>query len=209
MKIGLTTRLDICGKTSEIRASIDANWIDFLKPIATSIHIFQTYDGDLNSSLDNFDLVILTGGNNLSSLERSDLSQRRDKCELDLLSKCIAQKVPVVGVCRGMQLIHAYFGGKLAKLSNHVRTNHQLNTNASWLDEISLVNSYHNWGLVRESLSSDLAIEATSAGDGSVEAISHKNIQIRGIMWHPERWNDLMGDRQKFREKQYQIMDFN
>ena len=87
--------------------------------------------------------------------------------------------------------------------------NHQLNTNASWLDEISLVNSYHNWGLVRESLSSDLAIEATSAGDGSVEAISHKNIQIRGIMWHPERWNDLMGDRQKFREKQYQIMDFN
>jgi len=49
-----------------------------------------------------------------------------------------------------------------------------------------LVNSFHNQGVVTETLGRELSILAKSS-DGVVEAIEHQSMPILGIMWHPER----------------------
>lgn len=209
MRIGLTTRIDTHSPTSEVRASVDTNWINFLEPIASSIHVLQTFNSKLLVPIDNLDLVIFTGGNDLSAVSECELSSKRDRSEVDLLSECLQKDIPILGVCRGMQLLNHYFGGTTMNISNHVRTTHQVDIHSKWLQNINKVNSYHSWGLVSERLSPDLVVSATCSEDESIEAIEHKKHRVRGVMWHPERWTDNLGSRDVYLENQLKILEFN
>src|SRR4051794_17138382 len=51
------------------------------------------------------DAVILTGGNDLGSCAR------RDDTEARLLAHCIGHGIPVLAVCRGLQVVQSFFGG--------------------------------------------------------------------------------------------------
>lgn len=208
MKVGITTRLDLIETTKEVRASIDINWINFLRPLATSLSILQTGNSNLLPSVEGLDLVIFTGGNDLFSINPCDLSKKRDLVEFRLLENCIEYDIPVLGVCRGMQLIHAFYGGALCSVTNHVAKIHQLEICSDWLSSIDQVNSFHNWGLVSNSLSENFDISAKCLSDNSVEAISHKDLRVRGIMWHPERWDKNLGDPQSYYEKQLNLLEF-
>ena len=84
MKIGLTSRLDITNDTKEIRSSVDVNWISFIRPIAETIDIFQTYDAHSILDVSDFDLVIFTGGNDLSTQTDNFFL----RCEMIVRSNC-------------------------------------------------------------------------------------------------------------------------
>ena len=77
---------------------------------------------------------ILSGGNDLSFFEKSNQKKvdiYRDNLELLILEHCQKKKIPVIGICRGLQMM-TYFTNKkinLEKNINHVNSKHKLYLN--------------------------------------------------------------------------------
>ena len=125
----------------------------------------------------------------LSSLNYSaiDVAPERDAFELALIKEAINLKVPILGVCRGMQMINIFYKGKITPVKGHVNTRHDLNVNSEYADLIiNNVNSFHNWGIQASDVGSNLIPIATD-DMSNVEAFIHEIHSIAGIMWHPER----------------------
>ena len=138
-----------------------------------------------SQSLDGF---ILTGGNSLSCVEPDapDVAFERDKFEKEVISYAIKNNIPILGVCRGAQVINNYFGGELIRVDNHIAIHHDLVSYADSFQLPEAVNSFHAWGIPSRGLGEELDLLATDK-DGYVEAFIHKSQSIIGLMWHPER----------------------
>ena len=122
--------------------------------------------------------MILSGGNDLAS--HGGDAPERDETERILLEYAMRKGIPLLGVCRGMQVIADYFGNPLQRVSGHAACRHPIEGE---MPRVS-VNSYHNWGLL--SAAEPLRM-LSQAKDGVIEAIRHREQSIMGIMWHPER----------------------
>ncbi len=116
----------------------------------------------------------------------------RDGAELALLDAFVQAGRPVLGICRGMQVVNVYFGGTLLQdIPNHRQKHgkdvtHGVDTAPSILynGQQSLVNSAHHQAVDR--LGQGLrAIQW--APDGTVEGIVHERLPILGVQYHPER----------------------
>jgi len=139
------------------------------------------------------DILILSGGNDVEyGQDSSEPSSRpnllRDSFERSLISWAIQNNTPLFGICRGMQMIHAYFGGKLRRIEGHARTIHSISLSNGTRYET--VNSYHYYAISFHELSEQLKPVAFCS-DGTVEAFVHDNYRISAIMWHPERESEL------------------
>lgn len=122
--------------------------------------------------------ILLTGGNDLASYGGD--APERDEVEHFLVTYAITQQIPILGVCRGMQLLLDHFGMPLERVENHVRIEHSLNNGDT-------VNSYHSFGV--KQCSSPLKALCWSE-DGVVESVMHEDFPwVCGIMWHPERYH--------------------
>ena len=189
-KIGITSRIIIEDKHSEIRDVLDLKWMELLHYIGFIPIVIPTGIDYPNyiKSLD-IDGLIFSGGDSLFSISRNNISELRDKKEKIILDFAIKESIPVFGVCRGMQFIAEYFGSTLKKLSNHVGTNHEIKPvhsfwGSDYLKQSNTVNSYHNYGINHLG---DKLLSVAVADDASVEAFVHKSLKIFGQMWHPER----------------------
>ena len=121
--------------------------------------------------------ILLSGGNTPTAY--GGTAPERCKTDEALLDFAVDGRVPVLGVCRGMQSIAIYFGGSLKKIDGHVRARHELNGRIT-----KNVNSYHEYAV--NVLPDEFSVMAKSE-DGVIEAIRHTSLSIEGIMWHPER----------------------
>jgi len=125
--------------------------------------------------------LILSGGGN---------SEKRGKTEKALLEEAVKRGLPVLGICHGMQALNLFFGGKLEKVKNHVRVDHEIKFTGRIVESLGIeqmeVNSYHNLAVLKEGLSPELKVFAETS-DGIIEGLFHPKLPIAGIEWHPER----------------------
>jgi N5-(cytidine 5'-diphosphoramidyl)-L-glutamine hydrolase len=136
--------------------------------------------------------LILSGGDDIGS------SPIRDSTERRLLEWFRQRGFPVLGVCRGLQMLNAFFGGGLTTdLERHVGCSHAGSTHSVRLNDAFTaitsaerwdVNSFHNHGVLVDQVAAQLIPVAVADG-GVVESLVHPDEPILAIQWHPERPN--------------------
>ena len=131
-----------------------------------------------------YDLIVITGGNNLK-LSKNQITSSdylREKLSKKIVMESLKLNKKILGICYGAQLIAKLLNSKIVK-KKHIGE-HQIFTKQKKIKKKNMVNSYHNY--VIKKLGTNLKILAW-ANDGSIEAYKHKKKKILGIMWHPER----------------------
>jgi putative glutamine amidotransferase len=192
LRIGLTQRADTVAGREERRDALDQRWPALLDaggflpvPIPNLVHDAAAYLDELDLAM-----VILTGGNDLDDLSAgSNTAPERDQLEGALLDASVSRRLPVLGVCRGLQSMVHHDGGKLRRVDGHVARPHaiQIIEQTAWpVRNGRMVNSFHDWGVTPAELGADLHAFAV-APDGTVEAVYHRDLPQVGVMWHPER----------------------
>lgn len=182
-KILVTQRIDLIKNLNETRESIDIKLLEFcIKigaiPITTSSIVSDKYDFNIYLKDLSIDGIIFSGGNDIGSYIK------RDTFENKLLKFSISQEIPVFGICRGLQIINIFEKGSLIRINGHCKTRHQINGGGEIYSRE--VNSYHNYGITKETLGENLKPIAF-AQDGSIEAVRHRVYPWLACMWHPER----------------------
>lgn len=123
--------------------------------------------------------IVLTGGNDVGGCPA------RDATETALIEFASLRGLPLLGICRGMQMLAHHAGGTLARVTGHVRTRHALLCDDAAAGRLPReVNSYHDWGLTACPPGYRCLAHAP---DGTIEAMQHEHRPWEGWMWHPER----------------------
>jgi N5-(cytidine 5'-diphosphoramidyl)-L-glutamine hydrolase len=131
-------------------------------------------------------LVILSGGNDAPGTGQA-LVPARDETESLLLSLAARTGTPVLGVCRGAQMLALAEGMRLVPVRGHVRVRHALTgpLASAWRGPADVA-SFHHWGVAEDSLPPGWEILARSE-TGEVEAFASRARRALGLLWHPER----------------------
>ena len=132
---------------------LDHYWIDYFGKKKSDYNLIPNNTYLSEKILKKINLLILTGGNDIISNKKESLT--RNKIEKNLIKKAIKKKIPILGICRGAQLLNISFGGKIKKVRNHMRTRHNIyiEKNDIIKKKILNVNSFHNFGIEKNNLS--------------------------------------------------------
>lgn len=187
--IGITQRVDLISATNERRDSLDQRWTPFLEACGLDAVPIPNCLPDPVKFAEQLGIggLLFSGGNSLAQLEEQDSAPERDHTETLLVHHGIAKGLPLLGVCRGMQFLNVFHGGKLSKISGHVATHHPLAATESAPPGLVVpeVNSYHQYGIALSDLSPSCSPWALA--DGTVEMMKHRALPHFAMMWHPER----------------------
>ncbi len=161
-------------------------------------------------TLDAVDGIILSGGGDVEP-ERygvtgyapeivGGVSRERDEFEFELAREAFARKMPLFGICRGVQVLNAALGGTLhLDIPNHRQTlprpdaSHTVTvTDGTRLSRITgggtlSVNSFHHQGV--KVPAPVLRVGALSE-DGVIESVEASDRYCLGVQWHPECLDD-------------------
>jgi putative glutamine amidotransferase len=160
------------------------------------------------------DGLVLQGGSDIAPLSYGEAPIReewagdrvRDVYELELFQAFLAAKKPVLGICRGAQLINVAFGGTLyqdianqlpGSLEHRDGVKYDRNFHSMSMEgdghlarlypgcSHATINTIHHQAI--KALGQDLSVEARSEPDGIIEAIRWQGPgYVFGVQWHPE-----------------------
>jgi len=159
-------------------------------------------DGLCGDAATRFDALLLTGGYDVDPrrfgeerlYDTINLCPERDSYEFALLDEFVRAGRPVLGICRGIQVVNVYFGGSLWQdlpaqqgLCHYGTTHPVYAVSGSFVDGLFggefAVNSSHHQAI--KTTGSGLSV-VCRAPDGTVEAVSHASLPVWGVQWHPE-----------------------
>ncbi|PRH24375.1 gamma-glutamyl-gamma-aminobutyrate hydrolase family protein [Burkholderia multivorans] len=227
LRIGVSARIfhpepgakGLRGKTLQYLEESIAHWVMsrdvlvFMIPTVGHQGMLHPSNIRLRDYAKHLDGLLLQGGADVSPQTYAASDARpewpgdrvRDMYELELLHEFIESGKPVLGVCRGCQLINVAFGGSLYQdiatdvptANAHVSEHYDQHRHAIRFPDSStlasmfpgrseaIVNSIHHQAI--RDLGRDLNIEAVSSGDGIIEAIRYRRAPfVVGVQWHPE-----------------------
>ena len=165
---------------------IDHYWLDFFEKNKIKFYLIPNKKNLSKFFLKKINFLILTGGNDVIGNEKT--SKIRNKIESHLIDICVKKKIPMLGICRGAQLLNLKFGGRVKKVKNQMRTRHDIYfiKNSLIKKKFLNVNSFHNYGIKKNGLAKKFEILAFDKSK-NIEMFISKNNKIIGTMWHPER----------------------
>ena len=152
---------------------VDHYWINYFKLKKKSFFSLPNITNyKIDFSKNKIELIILPGGNDLFSKDK--ISKARLKIEFGLIKYGLKKKIPILGICRGMQVINLFFKGKQTRIYGHMKTKHKIFfKNKFFAQKILNVNSYHNFGIPIKKISNDLKVIAVDKNN-NVEMFKHK-----------------------------------
>ena len=152
------------------------------------------------------DAFLIIGGDDINPEEygeNNDLGLSKeihpltDKIDKAIIEHGIKYKKPMFGICRGVQSICAFMGGKLVQDLKHENINHPLvEEHKHYVDKVTnfgvakhlpdhfLINSWHHQAVKV----APEGFEILFKNDQTIEAIEHTSLPILGVQWHPERF---------------------
>jgi len=148
--------------------------------------------------------IILSGGGDIQPAlyggkptASGNYAPERDSTEKALLAIALEQDIPVLGICRGMEFINVYFGGKIQNIADvagglvHDESRHEITLSDDALvdaaeADVVEVNSYHRMVIGEGQLAPKLKAFATAI-DHTTEGFYHPEFAVAAIIWHPER----------------------
>lgn len=153
--------------------------------------------GESPQNVDEFDGLLVPGGvdvnpklygeENTASVEIND---HLDQITIDCIKLFFEKGKPILGICRGLQILNVYFGGTLIQdIPNHKDVDHEI-----LIDDGNVVHDHYGGSMVINSLHhqciGELAKDLTclaKSHDGIIEIFMHKNGKILGTQFHPEK----------------------
>lgn len=166
----------------------------------------RLYKDDELSVLNGADGLILPGGADVDPAlynEKNngsiDIDTGLDSIELRAIKRALELRLPILGICRGHQILNVYFGGSLIQDVKHGEIHKNIgNTDRVHLTEVLKdtflyeiyrsdrisVNSAHHQA-VKELGKNLMACQYSE--DGLIEAFCHTELPVYGVQWHPER----------------------
>ena len=196
-------------------ADVEAYYSEYARSVARAgglpFHI--AIDGPPEAIAEAIDALLLTGGDDVDPVRygmavgpRSTmLDPARDTFEIALFQAVLDAGKPILGICRGNQLINVALGGTLvldlpvgdgASHASYAypraHRRHDVHFEAGSLahrlyGDLAMVNSFHHQAVDR--LGTGLTVTGR-AGDGVVESIELENARVLGVQWHPECFGD-------------------
>ena len=227
LKIGISARIfhpepgakGLRGKNLQYLEESIAHWVMsrdvmvFMIPTVNTDGLIHPSNIRLRDYARHLDGLVLQGGADVSPQSYAEAATRpewsgdraRDMYELELLHEFVEAGKPVLGICRGCQLINVAFGGSLYQdiatdvpsAQEHVTDGYEHHRHAidfppgSTLAPLlgaqpaKMVNSIHHQAV--KQIGRDMRIEAVSGADRIVEAIRYRKAAfVVGLQWHPE-----------------------
>ncbi|NLL80537.1 MAG: gamma-glutamyl-gamma-aminobutyrate hydrolase family protein [Clostridiales bacterium] len=176
--------------------------------VCPDISVWQENVSALLALASSCDGLLLPGGSDIDpaffqepNLGSRDIDRPLDELQFFLLSHFISGQKPVLGICKGMQIINVFFGGTILQHmpnaaahafdgADKVHPVHALPLSSNRLFPGILygtdftVNSAHHQCISRLGFGLSVTLRAD---DGTPEALVHNTLPILGIQWHPER----------------------
>jgi anthranilate synthase len=161
---------------------------DYFRQVGAAVTVVRHVHALRMLSSKDYDLLVLSPGP----------GRPEDFAIARTIDAALARKLPIFGVCLGVQAIGEYFGGQLGQLGQpaHGRPSRvqvqggRLMQNLP--DEI-VIGRYHSLYVERDSMPDVLAVTA-STEDGVAMAIEHKTLAVGGVQFHPESLMSLGGE---------------
>lgn len=187
-----------------VQAVLLGGGVPLIIPVSTDEEVIE-------AQLRNVDGIILSGGEDVNPLlfgeEPNEFigetMNERDTFDLTLIKYAIKMKKPILGICRGCQILNVALGGDLyqdCSQAENYKVSHIQKCNTtqgshtidiekesylySIFGEKEIVNSYHHMSI--KNMADEFKVVAKSK-DGIIEAIESNNeLFILGVQWHPE-----------------------
>ena len=190
---------------SELRARSRANYVDALRTAGVEVIPVDAQSG----APADFDALCLTGGEDMEPSRYGAAADpkteppdpARDALELSLVATALERDLPILGICRGFQVLNVAYGGSLVQhVEGHREANGPIHPHLALASPGSRlaaacgvapfgVNARHHQGVDERSLAPGLI--ATARIDGLVEAFEDPaRPWVVAVQWHPERKTD-------------------
>ncbi|MEM8804734.1 MAG: gamma-glutamyl-gamma-aminobutyrate hydrolase family protein [Cyanobacteria bacterium P01_G01_bin.38] len=209
--IAITAR----GAKEDSPLSVSAQYINALKQAGAQVCTFFPTDKkeEIESIISSVDGLVLSGGADIdptlyggeSSRYTAELDVERDRFEIALAQVAMNRRIPVLGICRGMQILAIAEGGSLyTHLPDDLNTSqHRQECDLrKWLAASHDVEFAHR-SLVARTLGEKIVsvvschhqavknlpdnwLAVGHASDGVIEAMEHSDHWAIGVQWHPE-----------------------
>jgi anthranilate synthase len=161
---------------------------DYFRQVGASVTVVRYVHARHMLESASYDLLVLSPGP----------GRPEDFAIATTIEAALARKLPIFGVCLGVQAIGEYFGGRLGQLKQpaHGRPSRVQVRGGRLMQNLPneiVIGRYHSLYVERDSMPDVLQVTATTE-DGVAMAIEHKTLPVAGVQFHPESLMSLGGE---------------